>query len=118
MATIPQPNDGGGGPCFICGLSDLASESQPRRRYAELTTIFKTLVMTTDLRKKLDGSVYSDFTTNIESCATCLTTIKEVCALHQEIVTLQTDMHRLFEGARVKLGKILPKLVKKGWSIF
>ncbi|OXA40665.1 hypothetical protein Fcan01_24573 [Folsomia candida] len=80
-----------GGPCFVCGSGALASRAQPRRRYAELTTLFKTLVMTTELRKKLGGtSVYADFATNVESCATCLTTIRDVYDLRQEIVTLQT----------------------------
>ncbi|XP_035707709.1 uncharacterized protein LOC110849747 isoform X1 [Folsomia candida] len=114
MATKCDLSDGG--PCFICGSPDLASKAQPRRRYAELTTLFKTLVMTTDLQKNLADSVYSDFTINVESCFNCLATIKDVCDLRQEIVTLQTELDRLLEGARIKLGNILPNpnLEQKG----
>lgn len=117
MASIPQPR-GDGGACFICGLPDLASEAQPRRRYAKLTTLFKTLLMTTDLQKNLADSVYADFTTNIESCTNCLTTIRDVYDLRQEIIILQAQLDVLLEGARIKLGRIQPNLEQKGCSIF
>lgn len=94
MATSSQQH------CFVCGLSNVASESQPRRRYAELTTIFKTLVMTGSFRDTIPADYLA---TNVETCAVCLTTIKEVFALRQEIVALQTELDGLLVTARKKL---------------
>lgn len=95
MATKGDPS------CFVCGSADLSSQAQPRRRYAKLTTLFKTLVMTADVPQKLGGS--SDL---VESCAACLAMIKDVYDLRQEIVSLQTQLDALLEGARLKLGNI------------
>lgn len=99
--------------CFVCGLSKLASLTQPRRRYGELTTIFKALLMLTPLRDMIPPLVYDNFTTNVETCTDCLSTIKEVCALRQEISNLQTELDGLLDRARIKLTNYPEKCIKK-----
>ncbi|XP_035700363.1 zinc finger protein 709 isoform X1 [Folsomia candida] len=90
--------------CFLCGIKPLADfRSLPENvTRQEKAALFRDLLINPTISKNTSPSSYNQFMSTTESCSDCLSLIKEVCALRQEIVSLEKELENRLEESRRK----------------